>query len=113
MPGPGSTTASMASKRGASRSVPFERRTSEIDSREQSLVARRRSASTMSSEKNWPCTSTAEALRPVRVCCETRDWIFAGKATSANGSSGSSVELSTIGRAYTGSMPGSRSTRAP
>ena len=35
----------------------------------------------------------------LRVCCVTRDWILAGKATSANGSSGSSVVLSTTGHA--------------
>ena len=60
-------------------------------------------ASVVPFEKNWPWTSTAEARGPLRVCCVTSDWILAGKATSANGSSGSVVELSTIGRAYTGS----------
>ncbi len=104
-PDPGSTAASIASRRGARRSVPVERST-ERSTRVNSRWVPFPSASTMPSEKNWPCTSTAETRRPVRVRCETSDWIFAGNATSANGNSGSVAELSTIGRANTGLIDG-------
>ena len=45
----------------------------------------------------------AETVARPRLLRDER-WILAGKATSANGSSGSAVELSTIGLAYTGSI---------
>src|SRR5918997_5343004 len=102
IPESGGTTASIPSKRGARRSELDERSTSRSP-RVNKRWLPSPAASVVSFEKNWPCTSTAEARDPLRVCCDTSDWILAGKATSANGSSGSATELSTIGRAYTGS----------